>query len=75
MRSIFATALAALACAASVVSADIVSQDGQYNITSPSDHGIFVAGQILPVTYRLGESSLGKIKLGVFMCVWSYKKV
>lgn len=61
MRSIFATTLAALAYAASIVSADIISQDGQYNITSPSDHGIFVAGQILPVTYRLGEASPGKV--------------
>lgn len=61
MRSIFATTLAALAYAASIVSADIISQDGQYNITSPSDHGIFVAGQILPVTYRLGVSSPGKV--------------
>ncbi|CDH50931.1 predicted protein [Lichtheimia corymbifera JMRC:FSU:9682] len=67
MRSIFATALAALACAASVVSADIVSQDGQYNITSPSDHGIFVAGQILPVTYRLGESSLDSLGLSIYL--------
>lgn len=39
-----------------------VSQDGQFNITSPLDNSIYVAGQILPITYRLGDATLCKSK-------------
>lgn len=35
-----------------------LADDGDFNITSPLDHGVYVAGQMLPITYvLLGDTS------------------
>ncbi|ORY98575.1 hypothetical protein BCR43DRAFT_487766 [Syncephalastrum racemosum] len=44
-----------------------VSQDGQFNITSPLDNSIYVAGQILPITYRLGDATLSSFGLNIYL--------
>ncbi|KAI8149960.1 hypothetical protein BJV82DRAFT_497804, partial [Fennellomyces sp. T-0311] len=38
-----------------------------FNITSPLDHGVYVAGQKLPITYVLLGDSSG-IKLNIYLC-------
>ena len=50
-----------LYAATSTVSALTASADGQFNIQSPNSFGIFVAGQILPVTYQLDDSTSCKL--------------
>ncbi|KAI7855546.1 hypothetical protein BDC45DRAFT_505321 [Circinella umbellata] len=56
-----------LYAATSTVSALTASADGQFNIQSPNSFGIFVAGQILPVTYQLDDSTSSGFGLNVYI--------
>lgn len=46
----------------SAVNAVTVSTDGQFNVTSPDNDSIYVAGQILPVVCQLNEAAASKLK-------------
>ncbi|KAI9318960.1 hypothetical protein BX666DRAFT_1921631 [Dichotomocladium elegans] len=44
----------------------IPSGDRRFNITSPLDHGVYVGGQILPITYVLIRDSSG-LELNIYV--------
>ncbi|KAI9246753.1 hypothetical protein BDA99DRAFT_526853 [Phascolomyces articulosus] len=66
VRLLSLPALGALLYAATSVSALKASDDGQFNIQSPNSFGIFVAGQILPVTYQMDDSVASSFGLNVY---------
>ncbi|KAI9319993.1 hypothetical protein BX666DRAFT_1918311 [Dichotomocladium elegans] len=67
VRTIAFSAAAAFLYAVSAVSGEVVSQDGQYNITSPSPNGDYVAGQILPLVYRLNTAALDGLTINAYL--------
>ncbi|KAI8097721.1 uncharacterized protein BX664DRAFT_276624, partial [Halteromyces radiatus] len=49
----------------SICSAQIPSKSGEFNITSPLDDGVYVAGQQLPITYVILDSG-SRLNLNIY---------
>ncbi|KAI9495072.1 hypothetical protein BDB00DRAFT_760868 [Zychaea mexicana] len=60
-------AIATLLYAAVTASAAQTSDDGQFNISSPNNGGIFVAGQILPLTYSMDDATSSSFGLNIYL--------
>ncbi|KAI8388650.1 uncharacterized protein BYT42DRAFT_611669 [Radiomyces spectabilis] len=63
MRTFYTPALLALT---GVVAGQLEAASGEFNITSPLMNGVYVAGQILPVTYYLTRDS-SKLHLNIYL--------
>lgn len=69
-HSWLAIAALALVSSATSVLGQQQSEDHQFNITSPITNGVYVAGQTLPCTYRLDDSTPGKA-VALLLISWS----